>query len=129
MGIKKKLIIMFVVLSAVLFFASDNFAAKKNNQKNNKKTVKVAPLGYPSEKWIGKTIKINFGRFSSMFSKKSFTVKIKEVKLDKSNLGDQKYFVTEKPYMTNQSLSVDYIYFKWFNLDDGEGIVSCVEVR
>lgn len=83
-------------------------------------------LGEPSEKWIGKTVKIEFGDFGETYAYKSFIVKIKEVKKVDSLKYEVKYFVTEKPYIQSPT-PVNTIYFHWFELGDKTGIISYKE--
>lgn len=83
-------------------------------------------LGEPSEKWIGKMVKIEFGDFGETYAYKSFIVKIKEIKAADSLRYEVKYFVTEKPYI-QEPIPVNTIYFHWFELGDKNGIISYKE--
>ncbi len=87
---------------------------------------KYRDLGEPSEKWIGKTVKIEFGDFGDSYAHKAFIVKIKELKTVNTMKFDVKYFVTEKPFVYEPT-PVSAIYFHWFELGDKNGIISYKE--
>jgi hypothetical protein len=87
---------------------------------------KYRDLGEPSEKWIGKTVKIEFGDFGETYAHKAFIVKIKELKTVNTMKFEVKYFVTEEPFV-NAPTPVSAIYFHWFELGDKNGIISYKE--
>ena len=82
----------------------------------------------PSKEWIGKTVIIKFGQFGNVLSNKEFKVKIVAIETTRLLKKDEK---SEKYFLTEQAFHKTYknrIYFEWFKLGFGKGIVSCKEV-
>jgi hypothetical protein len=81
-----------------------------------------APLfEFPSNGWVGKTIRVRFGSFASTFANNTYTVKINGIKSDSSGT----MFTTD----TYTDKGHNYLYWEWFRMKPGAGIVDVCEVK